>query len=249
MSGAQHRLWSHKSYKAKLPFKVFLMQCATMNFQFSIHAWALGHRVHHKYSDTDGDPHNNMRGIWFAQIGWAVKKAHPLVSIKAAAMDTSDLQADPVVAFQRAYYIPCFMLFSLAIPMGSAMFFYDATFLDAFLLQFVVPTVYSYQCCSFVNTVAHMFGDKPYNDKIQPVESIAANFGLLGDGYHNYHHHFPVDYAAGELGNKFNVTKWLIDFMALIGWAYDLKSTRTQVIEKAKEKMIERQRAKHLRVG
>lgn len=249
MSGAQHRLWSHKSYKARLPFKILLMQCATMNLQFPIHNWALGHRVHHKYSDTDADPHNNLRGLWYAQIGWTVQKAHPLVAIKSAACDTSDLQADLVVAFQRAYYIPCFILFGLLIPISSGMVIYGTTLWTAYLLHCIVPGFYAYHCCSFVNTAAHLFGHKPYNHRIHAVETMATNLGVLGEGYHNYHHNFPVDYAAGELSNRLNVTKWLIDFMALIGLAYDLKTTQPRVIARAKERVIEKGRFKVLPMG
>lgn len=34
----------------------------TLSFQQSIYDWARDHRVHHKFTDTDADPHNSRRG-------------------------------------------------------------------------------------------------------------------------------------------------------------------------------------------
>lgn len=55
----------------------------------------------------------------------------------------------------------------------------------------------------------------------------------FGEGWHNYHHVFPWDYKTAELGNyRMNLTTAFIDFFAKIGWAYDLKSVSTEIIEK-----------------
>lgn len=46
----------------------------------------------------------------------------------------------------------------------------------------------------------------------------------LGEGWHNYHHTFPWDYRAAELGaHGASTTTLLIDMFAKIGWAYDLR--------------------------
>lgn len=58
-----HRLWSHRSYKAKLPLQILLMIFQTISFQYSIINWARDHRLHHKFSETDADPHNALRYV------------------------------------------------------------------------------------------------------------------------------------------------------------------------------------------
>ena len=45
-----------------------------------------------------------------------------------------------------------------------------------------------------VNSAAHMFGMKPYDTGIGPVENRAVSLLALGEGFHNYHHTFPFDY-------------------------------------------------------
>ena len=53
----------------------------------------------------------------------------------------------------------------------------------------------------------------------------------LGEGYHNYHHVFPWDYKASELGNYLtNGTTALIDFFHWIGLAYDLKTVPKRIV-------------------
>lgn len=92
----------------------------------------------------------------------------------------------------------------------------------------------SLHCTWFVNSAAHMFGDKPYNPKIAGRESDFVSYAAFGEGYHNYHHSFPSDYATSELGSKLNLTKYFIDAMAAIGLAYNLKRVTPKLVEMRK---------------
>lgn len=65
--------------------------------------WSRDHRVHHKYSETDADPHNARRGFFFAHIGWLLVRKHPDVIMKGKKIDLSDLYADKIVVLQRKY--------------------------------------------------------------------------------------------------------------------------------------------------
>ncbi|VCX37541.1 unnamed protein product, partial [Gulo gulo] len=71
-----HRGWSHRSYKARLPLRICLAAANSMAFQNDIFEWARDHRVHHKYSETDADPHNARRGFFFSHIGWLFVRRH-----------------------------------------------------------------------------------------------------------------------------------------------------------------------------
>lgn len=70
-----------------------------------------------------------------------------------------------------------------------------------------------------------------YNRSTSPTENTFVALMTVGEGWHNYHHVFPWDYKAGELGSYgTNWTTAFIDFFASIGWAYDLKSVSKKVI-------------------
>ena len=64
-------------------------------------------------------------------------------------------------------------------------------------------------------------------------DSAIMSFLFLGDGWHNYHHVFPIDYKNGELDSyALNITTAVIDFFALFGWAYDRKTMSEDVIRR-----------------
>lgn len=71
--------------------------------QRDAYTWAHDHRVHHKFSETDADPHNCHRGFFFAHIGWVILTPHPEVVAKRKIIDMRDLEADPIVMFQKKW--------------------------------------------------------------------------------------------------------------------------------------------------
>ena len=69
--------------------------------QESVYVWARFHRIHHKWSDTDGDHINTKRGFFFAHCGWLMTKEHPDFLERVDSLDFSDLLDDPLVRFQK----------------------------------------------------------------------------------------------------------------------------------------------------
>ncbi len=66
---------------------------------------------------------------------------------------------------------------------------------------------------------------------INSTENSFVALGTLGEGWHNYHHTFPWDYKAAELGvYSMNFTTLVIDFFAWTGLAYDLRTVSKTVV-------------------
>lgn len=65
--------------------------------------WCRDHRLHHRYADTDADPHNAKRGFFFSHIGWLMTKKHPYVIKLGKRIDMRDLQEDWMVMLQKKY--------------------------------------------------------------------------------------------------------------------------------------------------
>ena len=101
VTAGAHRLWCHRSYKATWPLRFILMLWNCIAGQNDIFEWVRDHRVHHKYSETDADPHNAKRGFFFSHVGWLMVKKHPDVIKKGKQLDLSDLYEDKIVMFQR----------------------------------------------------------------------------------------------------------------------------------------------------
>ncbi|EEB11648.1 fatty acid desaturase, putative [Pediculus humanus corporis] len=231
ITAGAHRLWSHKSYKAKLPLKIFLTICNTIAFQNSIWEWARDHRVHHKFSETDADPHNAKNGFFFSHVGWLLVKKHPDVRRKGKVIDMSDLDQDPVVAFQKKYYLILMPIGCFLIPTFVPVYFWGETWSNAWFVATLFRYCFTLNATWLVNSAAHFFGSKPYDKNMNPAENLMVAVGALGEGWHNYHHVFPWDYKAAELGNYgYNFTTCFIDIMAKLGQAYDLKTVSPHIV-------------------
>lgn len=227
-----HRLWSHRAYKAKLPMKIIMMCLQTIGYQGHIYGWVRDHRVHHKFVDTDADPHNSKRGFFFSHMGWLMVRKHPDVKRKGATVDISDLKKEPVVMFQKKYYLPMVGVFCFAIPSMVVHYVCGETWFDAYHMS-VSKFLWSTHLTWLINSGAHMWGARPYDQTMTARNNLALAVAVVGEGWHNYHHVFPWDYKSSELGNyKTNTPTAFIDFFAWLGLAYDLKTVPVSMINK-----------------
>lgn len=77
ITAGYHRLWSHRSYKAKLPLRILLAAAGAGAVEGSARWWSAGHRSHHRYTDTDKDPYSVRKGLLYSHLGWMVMKQNP----------------------------------------------------------------------------------------------------------------------------------------------------------------------------
>lgn len=189
--------------------------------------------MHHKYSETDADPHNAKRGFLFAHVGWLVMKRHPECLLRGKQIDMTDIEADQVVMFQKRHAAALRLLLCFAIPTAVPILLWKETVLHAVLTQCFIRYVIYMNFVLCVNSVAHLWGSRPYNRLINPAENAIVSLISMGEGSHNYHHTFPWDYKASELPYKnFNTTTIFIDAMAKLGWAYDFRQPSSELVEK-----------------
>jgi len=229
-----HRLWTHRTYKARLPLRIFLSLLYTSTFQFSIYHWVRDHRVHHMYSETNADPHNAKRGFFFSHIGWLLTKRQKDCLKKLKTIDMSDLWADPVVRFNYDYYNILVILCCFVLPTVIPMWLWGDTLSNAFFVAACLRFIVTLHSTFLVNSAAHMWGSRPYDINIDPAENFIVSILATGEGFHNYHHTFPWDYSTSEFGMKYNITTAFIDTMAWLGLAYDRKTASKSVIEARK---------------
>lgn len=232
ITAGAHRLWAHKAYKAKWPMRLFLMILQTVAFQNHIYEWVRDHRVHHKFTDTDADPHNANRGFFFSHIGWLLVRKHPDVMNKGVKVDMSDLEKDPIILWQKRLYIILMPIFCFLIPTWIPCYFFGEKPINSWYLT-LLRYALTLNGTWLVNSAAHIWGNKPYDKTISPTDNLRIAIGAFGEGWHNYHHVFPWDYKAAELGNyKGNLTTGFIDLFAWMGQAYDLKTVPIEMINK-----------------
>ncbi|CAG9787312.1 unnamed protein product [Diatraea saccharalis] len=226
-----HRLYTHRCFKATPLIRAFLLLLQTASGQNSMFIWCRDHRLHHRYSDTDADPHNSKRGFFFSHVGWLMCKKHPYVIEFGKKINISDLQADWMVMFQKKYYSYLYILIAILLPVWIDVYFFGEPWVKAFLVLYCARYVVTLNYTWLVNSAAHIYGTRPYDKNQQPVESWIVSFFTSGEGWHNYHHAFPWDYKAAELSTHLNPTARIIEFLASIGMIYDLKSAPPDMVK------------------
>src|SRR5690349_12213355 len=61
-----HRLLTHRGYKTPKWVEYFLTVCGTLALEGGPIFWVAIHRIHHKFSDKEGDPHSPIDGKFWA---------------------------------------------------------------------------------------------------------------------------------------------------------------------------------------
>jgi stearoyl-CoA desaturase (Delta-9 desaturase) len=219
ITAGAHRLWSHRSYVAALPVRILYMLANSAAHQGSIYHWVRDHRLHHRFSDTDKDPHNIGRGFFYAHVGWLLEEAPKRDDMPCL----DDLKSDSVVMFQKRNYPVVSHLCCFVLPTFYGMWWGHSLW-RAYLYFGVLRWVALLHATWCVNSVSHMWGMRPYRN-IPPSENLFTALVAVGEGWHNFHHAYPFDYRASEIGLWNPTTVW-IDLMAALGLVWGRKAAR-----------------------
>ncbi|XP_045213868.2 stearoyl-CoA desaturase 5-like isoform X1 [Mercenaria mercenaria] len=236
ITAGAHRLWAHRSYRARLPMRIVLAVFNSLAFQNDVIEWARDHRVHHKFSETNADPHNAKRGFFFAHVGWLLVRKHPDVNRKGKLLGVSDLMKDPVLRFQRRFYLPSVIVLCFLIPTIVPVFCWSESVINAYFICATLRYIVTLNFTWLVNSLAHMWGMRPYDVNINPAENVFVAMVSAGEGFHNYHHTFPQDYSTSEFGWCLNITKFFIDTCAVFGLSCDRKTIPEEIVEQRRRR-------------
>jgi stearoyl-CoA desaturase (delta-9 desaturase) len=230
ITAGYHRLWAHRTYEAHFIVRFILMVFGTMAVQNSILIWASGHRTHHRHvDDIDLDPYSAKLGFWFSHMGWMIRK------YKSGLEDfrnAPDLLKDPMVMFQHRHYLILALATNFGIPAIIGLLAGDIW--GVMLMGGLLRLVWSHQTTFFINSLAHMWGRRPYTDENTARDNDILAIFTYGEGYHNYHHLFQYDYRNGVRWYQIDPTKWLIAGLACMGLTKNLKRCPAFAIEKAR---------------
>jgi len=199
-----------------------------------------------RFVDSDNDPHDATKGLWYSHIGWIFERRK---YSKARLINLSDLDADPstdiyafkpaltiihvVVLWQHRLFVP-FALFSAFIAPSLICHWAWGDFLGGFLYGGFVLRVLIWHGIFSINSLAHYVGTQEFSQAISARGNWLLAFLTCGEGHHNFHHEFPTDYRNGIKWYDYDPTKWAIDLASKLGLVTGRKSTRPELIEKAR---------------
>jgi stearoyl-CoA desaturase (delta-9 desaturase) len=230
ITSGYHRLWAHRTYKAHWSVRMLFMIFGGMALQNSILIWATDHRRHHQFVDrNDKDPYSAGKGFWFSHIGWMLRFYE---SGRNDFSNGRDLEQDPIVAWQHRHYIPLVLATNVGLPLLLGWLAGDLW--GVFLLAGLLRLVLIHHTTFFINSLAHMWGSRPYTDENSARDNPVLAFVTYGEGYHNFHHIFERDYRNGVRWWQWDPSKWLIYGLSRVGLASDLKRVPDVTIQRAR---------------
>ena len=235
ITAGYHRLWAHKTYEAHPAVQWIFALGGAFALQNSALHWSSDHRVHHgQVDDPVKDPYAATNGFWYSHIGWMLRDYQG--KNYGDYSNARDLQRNPIVMFQHRHYMKLVLLTNVGIPLLLGALFGDI--IGVLLLAGVLRLVLSQHFTFFINSLAHIWGSRPYTEKNTARDNGFLALFTYGEGYHNFHHIFASDYRNGIRWYHYDPTKWMIRAFAAVGLASKLKRTPVERIEKAKAETL-----------
>ncbi|WWD00652.1 hypothetical protein V866_007587 [Kwoniella sp. B9012] len=232
ITAGYHRLWAHRAYNASVPLQFALALAGAGAVEGSIKWWSRGHRAHHRYTDTKLDPYSAHEGFWHSHVGWMLIKPRGKIGVA----DVSDLSRNKVVRWQHKNYVPLIFTMGFIVPtvvagLGWGDWWGGFYFAGAARLVFVHHSTFC------VNSLAHWLGEQPFDNKHTPRDHFITALCTVGEGYHNFHHQFPMDFRNAIKWYQYDPTKWFIWTMSQFKLASHLKRFPDNEIKKGQYTM------------
>jgi stearoyl-CoA desaturase (delta-9 desaturase) len=208
-----HRLISHRSFETPKWVEYFLIFCGTLACQGGPLYWIGGHRIHHKYSDTDRDPHDSNRGFWWSHMGWMIFK-NP--SFRAdLPRYTQDIAGDPFYQFCEKYFIP------IQVVLGLFLYWWGGW---SFVIWGIfVRLVVVFHVTWFVNSATHKFGYQSHESNDNSKNCWWVALLTFGEGWHNNHHAYQYSARHGLQWWEIDATWITICLLQFLGLATNIK--------------------------
>jgi len=184
-----HRLLTHRGYKTPKWVEYFLTICATLTLEGGPIFWVATHRIHHQFTDRDGDPHSPRDGKWWSHMGWVLigKSMHHDTSTLARYVP--DLAKDKFHLWMTKYhYVPMIVLGLALLAMGG---------LPLLLWGIFMRTVIGLHATWLVNSVTHIWGSRRFSTRDMSTNNWFVALLTFGEGWHNNHHAHPTSSRHG----------------------------------------------------
>lgn len=190
-----HRCIAHRSWVCPRWYFIFSNIIVTLAGIGSAIAWTAIHLQHHRYSDTEQDPHSpHNHGVLSV---YTSSMTYP-VNIKYA---VGCLKNQTLVWFHEYYWQIHFIyviMLGVVYPYGIV-----SLYLAPASLTWLVS-------CTF-NVVCHRTGYRNFNTRDSSTNNRWINWLTLGEGWHNNHHAQPGSYTTKVKNKEYDPLAWIIN--------------------------------------
>ena len=217
-----HRLLTHRSFKTPKWLEYVLTTLGTLSVQSGATKWVTTHRLHHKHTETDDDPHTPRHGTIWSHIGWIFRgtaQEHDEETLKRYVPDL--LKSKFHVWLSRHYYVSSIALGLILLAAGGWSMVLWGVFLR---------TVFGWHSTWLVNSASHLWGTRRFETKDDSTNNGLIAIFSFGEGWHNNHHAHPTSARHGLKWYEFDMNWMAIRLFKALGWA---KQIRVYKLKKA----------------
>jgi fatty-acid desaturase len=210
-----HRLHTHRSYRVPKFLEYFFAVCGTLALEGGPIFWVATHRVHHQYSDQEGDPHTPHEGGFWAHLGWIIYGDAKHNDTKMMSRYAPDLARDPFYVWLNTYhYVPLIILGLILLATGG---------IQMVLWGVCLRVVVGQHSTWLVNSATHMWGGRRFATRDDSRNSWWVALLTFGEGWHNNHHAHPTSARHGLAWYELDITWLQIRLLELFGVAKAVK--------------------------
>jgi stearoyl-CoA desaturase (delta-9 desaturase) len=210
-----HRLLTHRGYKIPRWLEYCLTVCATLALEGGPIFWVATHRIHHQFSDQDGDPHSPVEGTWWAHMGWILVGKSMHHDTSTLARYVPDLAKDKFYVWITKYhYVPLIVVGVILLAVGGW---------PIVLWGIFLRTVVGLQTTWLVNSATHSWGTRRYKTRDMSTNSLWVALLTWGEGWHNNHHAHPTSARHGLKWYEIDFNWYGIWMLNKLGLARDLR--------------------------
>jgi len=221
-----HRLLAHNSFAVPKWLEYTMAVFNMCSLHDTPVRWVTAHRMHHKYSDHQNDPHTPLAGWAWGHALWLLFPNSGTRNPIAYRAFAHDLLQDPFYRLLERYpwlqgviwLAQVYLYFGFGFLLGWAI---DGTAmagvqLGASLVVWgvILRTIATWHITWSVNSFVHLYGYRTYNTRDNSRNNWILAIVASGEGWHHNHHHDP---ASASNQHKW----WELDASFAVLWCWE----------------------------
>jgi len=236
LTGFYHRYFAHRTFQASRTVQFVFALLGAACVQRGPLWWAAHHRHHHRHADTLSDPHSpRVHGFLWSHTGWFLTPRNFRTDLSRV----PDLAKFPELRWLDRY--------DMVVPVTLAVCLYVAGSIlhrlapelgtngsQMLVWGFFISTIALFHATVTINSLAHRFGQRPFETKDESRNNLWLALITFGEGWHNNHHFFPGSSRQGFRWWEVDLTWYGLKLMAALGLVSGLKPVPAWVRVKAK---------------
>ena len=217
----QHRYAAHGAFKMSKPWErmFFILTYITQGSSYmSPRAYAVMHRMHHAYTDTEKDPHSPSFSKNIFTMMLRTRKIYTAVFKRTMDIESRFLKNLPEwPSFDRWAN----STFSRLLWAGVYIAFF-IVFAHSPWVYLLLPVVLGMGAFhgAIVNWFAHKYGYKNFILKNTSENLLSVDILMLGESYHNNHHKHP---SSINFGIRWHEVDPIYHVIRFLGWVHIIR--------------------------